>query len=36
MGSRGRREAKYGYQDQTDLVQVDWEGNVVWCFDKKE
>ncbi|MGI6225498.1 MAG: aryl-sulfate sulfotransferase [Peptococcales bacterium] len=36
MGSRGRREAKYGYQDQTDLVQVDWEGNVAWCFDKKE
>ena len=35
MGSRGRRNVKYGYQDQVDLVQVDWEGNIVWCFDKK-
>ena len=23
-------------QDQTDLVQVDWDGNIVWKFDKAE
>ena len=28
MGSLGLRDPKYGYQDQTDLVQVDWDGNV--------
>ncbi len=22
--------------DQTDLVQVDWDGNIVWKFDKAE
>ena len=36
MGSLGLRDPKYGYQDQTDLVQVDWDGNVVWKFDHKE
>lgn len=36
MASRGRRNGKYGYQDQVDLIQVDWEGNVVWSFDQKE
>ena len=35
MASRGRRNGKYGYQDQVDLIQVDWEGNVVWSFDQK-
>lgn len=33
MGNRGERSKQYGYQDQTDLVQVDWDGNVVWGFD---
>ena len=36
MGSRGQRDAKYGYQDYVDLVQVDWEGNVVWEFSQVE
>ena len=35
MGSLGLRDPKFGYQDQTDLVQVDWDGNVVWKFDHK-
>ena len=35
------REAAYAkavkaYQDQIDLVQVDWDGNIVWKFDKTE
>jgi len=36
MGSTGSRDPKYGLQDQLDLVQVDWEGNVVWSFDRYE
>lgn len=36
LGSRGQRSAKHGVQDEVDLVQVDWEGNVVWSFDKNE
>ncbi len=36
MGSRGRRNAKHGYQDQIDLIQVDWDGKIVWKFDQKE
>ncbi|MFR5704035.1 MAG: aryl-sulfate sulfotransferase [Eubacterium ramulus] len=27
---------KKAYQDQIDLVQVDWDGNIVWKFDKTE
>ncbi len=30
------RNNRFGFQDQTELVQVDWEGNVVWKFDKLE
>ena len=36
MGSTGERDARYGFQDNIDLVQVDWHGNVVWRFDKYE
>ncbi len=36
MGHTGRRNGKYGYQDQKDLVQVDWEGNITWQFDQYE
>ena len=36
MGSLGLRDKHYSYQDQTDLAQVDWDGNVVWKFNKKE
>jgi hypothetical protein len=25
---------KYGYQDMVDLVEVDWDGNIVWKFAK--
>lgn len=28
MGSLGVRDAEYSYQDQTDVAQVDWDGNV--------
>jgi hypothetical protein len=36
MGSTGVRSFKYGYQDMVDLVEVDWDGNIVWKFDKYE
>lgn len=36
FGSLGERDTKYGWQDQKDLVQVDWEGNIIWQFDHTE
>ena len=36
MGSTGERPIEFGYQDQRDLVQVDWNGNIVWKFDQYE
>lgn len=36
MGSTDTRDGKYGYQDQVNLVQVDFDGNIVWKFDKTE
>ena len=36
FGSTGVRNPKYGFQDQLDLVQVDWDGNIVWKFNKYE
>jgi len=36
MGHLGVRNPSYGHQDQTDLVQVDWNGNVIWKFDHFE
>ncbi len=36
MGSTGIRNMKYGYQDMVDLVEEDWEGNIVWKFDNNE
>jgi hypothetical protein len=36
FGSTGERDVRYGAQDQLDLVQVDWDGNVVWRFDRLE
>jgi len=36
MGSLGRRENQYGYQDMADLTQVSWEGKVEWTFSGKE
>jgi hypothetical protein len=36
MGNSGRRNPKYAFQDLIDLVQVDWDGNVVWKFNQYE
>jgi len=36
MGSTGQRKGKRSYQDQLDLVQVDWDGNITWKFNKTE
>lgn len=36
LGSTSERDPKYGFQDETNLVQVDWEGNIVWKFDRYE
>ncbi len=36
FGSRGQRAPQVAVQDQIDLVQVDWDGNVVWKFDHLE
>ncbi|MDR1030275.1 MAG: aryl-sulfate sulfotransferase [Treponema sp.] len=36
LGSSGQRKPQYGYQDQNDLLQVDWEGKVVWQFNRNE
>ncbi len=36
MGSTGMRDAEYAYQDVKALIQVDWDGNIVWKFDRKQ
>jgi len=36
LGSTGERNPRFGTQDHVDLVQVDWDGNVVWRFDHLE
>jgi len=36
LGSTGKRDPRYGLQDQVDLVQVDWEGRIVWRFSELE
>jgi hypothetical protein len=36
FGSTGVRNPRHGLQDQVDLVQVDWDGKVVWRFDRHE
>ncbi len=36
MSSRGRRDGKFSVQDGVDVVQIDWEGKVVWKFDQNE
>ncbi len=36
IGSTGVRNMKYGFQDMLDLVQIDWDGNITWKFDKYE
>ncbi|MFP3040459.1 aryl-sulfate sulfotransferase [Treponema primitia] len=36
FGSSGSRAPQYGYQDQLDLLQVDWDGNIVWKYEQNE
>lgn len=36
LGYSGERNTKYGMQDFIDLVQVDWDGKVVWKFNEYE
>ena len=36
MGNSGRRNKKYGYQDVKDLIQMDWDGSVMWQFNRYE
>jgi hypothetical protein len=36
LGTTGERDGRYAFQDQIDLVQVDWEGKIVWKFDQTE
>lgn len=36
MGSLGVRDPKFGFMDQTDIAQVDWDGKVVWKYDHYE
>lgn len=36
LGASGERNTKYGMQDFLDVVQVDWEGKVVWRFNEYE
>ncbi len=36
LGHSGERNIAFGMQDYLDLVQVDWEGNIVWKFDQYE
>ena len=36
IGNSGRRDPNYGFQDMIDLVQADWDGNIVWSFSNYE
>ncbi|NNG01514.1 MAG: thioredoxin [Desulfobacteraceae bacterium] len=36
IGSTGRRNNRYGYQDEKAVVQIDWSGKVNWRFDQYE
>lgn len=36
LGHRGERDRSMSYQDRIDLVQVDWDGNIVWEFNHHE
>jgi hypothetical protein len=36
FGNTGARTGARAYQDQLDLVQADWDGNIVWKFDRTE
>src|SRR3972149_8638662 len=34
MGNSGTRNPRYGFQDTLDLVQIDWDGNIIWRFNR--
>jgi hypothetical protein len=36
IAQTGERSTKFSTQDKFDLVQVDWDGNIVWRFDRYE
>jgi hypothetical protein len=36
MGSSAVRDPKISFQDMTDVVQMSWEGQIVWKFDHLE
>jgi len=36
LGSSGERHTAFGMQDYVDVVQADWDGNIVWKFDQYE
>ncbi|MGX6995545.1 aryl-sulfate sulfotransferase [Pediococcus acidilactici] len=36
MGSSGNRHPDYGMQDGVNLIEIDYDGNIVWEFDKLE
>jgi hypothetical protein len=36
MGYSGMRNPEYGFLEHIDVVQVDWDGNIVWRFDEYE
>jgi hypothetical protein len=36
LGSSGSRNPRYGFQDHLVLLQVDWEGKIVWQFKANE
>jgi len=36
FGSTGQRDPRFGVQDQLDLVQVDFDGRIVWRFSELE
>jgi len=36
IGQTGERSTKFSTQDKFDLVQVDWDGTILWRFDRYE
>lgn len=36
FGHTGERNTRYGMQDYRDLIQVDWDGEIVWRFNEYE
>lgn len=36
IGTTGMRDPEYAYQDAISLIQVDWDGNIVWNYNHTE